>query len=39
MDAKENLIQQKEIQLSSRVFMLKRLLTLSFRSLPKGRRI
>lgn len=38
MDVKEKLIQQQEIQLSSRVFMLKRLLTLSLRSFPKRRR-
>jgi hypothetical protein len=37
MDAKEKLIQQQQIQLSSRMFMLKRLLTLSLRSFPKLR--
>jgi hypothetical protein len=35
MDAKDKLIQQQQIQLSSRVFLFKQLSTLSLRSFPK----
>ncbi|MEY4806996.1 MAG: hypothetical protein RLZZ206_1385 [Cyanobacteriota bacterium] len=37
MHAKEKLLQQQQIQLSSRLFLLKRLLALSLRSFPKRR--